>query len=124
MLAKQLRNIGVKVTVANHGGEALEYIRKTRYCVKDGSADPLSLVLMDWEMPVMDGLTCVRKIRELQSQGTIRGHIPVIAVTANVRSEQVKIALDAGMDDLISKPFRIPELEACIQKLLQSPGGA
>jgi CheY-like chemotaxis protein len=120
VLAKQLRNIGVQVAVANHGGEALEYIHGTEYCVTDKPANPLSLILMDWEMPVMDGLTCVREIRKLQAQGVIHGHVPVIAVTANVRSEQVKIALDAGMDDLISKPFRIPELEACIQKLLLS----
>jgi CheY-like chemotaxis protein len=120
VLAKQLRNIGVQVAVANHGGEALEYIRSTEYCVTDKPANPLSLILMDWEMPVMDGLTCVREIRKLQAQGVIHGHVPVIAVTANVRSEQVRIALDAGMDDLISKPFRIPELKACIQKLLLS----
>jgi CheY-like chemotaxis protein len=68
----------------------------------------------------MDGLTCVRRIRELQQQGVVHGHVPVIAVTANVRSEQVEVALKAGMDDLISKPFRIPELYACIQKTLGS----
>jgi CheY-like chemotaxis protein len=59
----------------------------------------------------MDGLTCVRRIRELQQQGVVHGHVPVIAVTANVRSEQVEVALKAGMDDVISKPFRI---EVCI----------
>jgi CheY-like chemotaxis protein len=66
----------------------------------------------------MDGLTCVRRIRELQQEGVVRGHVPVIAVTANVRSEQVEVALKAGMDDVISKPFRIPELRACIWKTL------
>jgi CheY-like chemotaxis protein len=69
---------------------------------------------------VMDGLTCVRNIRELQREGVVRAHVPVIAVTANVRSEQVEVALKAGMDDVISKPFRIPELCACIQKTLRS----
>jgi CheY-like chemotaxis protein len=71
----------------------------------------------------MDGLTCVRRIRELQQEGVVRGHVPVIAVTANVRSEQVKVAMEAGMDDVISKPFRIPELCACIQKTLGRLGG-
>jgi CheY-like chemotaxis protein len=66
----------------------------------------------------MDGLTCVRRIRELQREGVVHGHVPVVAVTANVRAEQVEIALKAGMDDVISKPFRIPELCACIQKTL------
>lgn len=68
----------------------------------------------------MDGLTCVHRIRELQHEGTVHGHVPVIAVTANVRSEQVEVALKAGMDNVISKPFRIPELFACIQKTLDA----
>jgi CheY-like chemotaxis protein len=120
VLAKQLRNIGMHVAVANHGVEALDYIRKTKYCIPDegSSVQELSLILMDWEMPVMDGLTCVREIRKLQDQGIVMGHIPVIAVTANVRNEQVTQALEAGMDNVISKPFRIPELCACMHKTI------
>ena len=120
VLAKQLRNTGMQVAVANHGGEALDYLRTTNYCISDGTGKPLALILMDWEMPVMDGLTCVRRIRELQKEGVVRAHVPVISVTANVRSEQVEVALKAGMDDVISKPFRIPELCDCIQKTLRS----
>jgi signal transduction histidine kinase/DNA-binding NarL/FixJ family response regulator len=132
VLAKQLRNLGMNVTVANHGGEALEHLRSTNYCIGDARrttdsldatntpANTLSLILMDWEMPVMDGLTCVRNIRQLQREGIVHGHVPVIAVTANVRSEQVTVALEAGMDEVISKPFRIPELCACIRKVLNN----
>jgi len=116
VLAKQLRNIGTEVAVANHGVEALDYLRKTKFCTADASGKDLSLILMDWEMPVMDGLTCVREIRQLQKDGIIRGHVPVIAVTANVRSEQVKAAVDAGMDDVVSKPFRVPELLESMRK--------
>ena len=58
----------------------------------------------------MDGLTCIRRIRECQAQGTINKHVPVIAVTANARPEQVTAAFDAGMDQVVTKPFRIPEL--------------
>ncbi|KAF2638197.1 hypothetical protein P280DRAFT_431327 [Massarina eburnea CBS 473.64] len=123
VLAKQLRNIGMNVAVANHGGEALEYLQTTTCCSASVTAQPLSLVLMDWEMPVMDGLTCVREIRRLQQQGVVRVHVPVIAVTANVRNEQVAEALKAGMDDVISKPFRIPELCACIYKTIESTSG-
>ncbi|USP75763.1 hypothetical protein yc1106_03037 [Curvularia clavata] len=124
VLAKQLRNAGMQVAVANHGEEALEHLRTTSYCVPNGSGKPLTLILMDWEMPVMDGLTCVRTIREMQTEGVVRGHVPVIAVTANVRSEQVEVALKAGMDNVISKPFRIPELCACIQKTLRVTANA
>jgi CheY-like chemotaxis protein len=51
VLAKQLRNVGMQVQVANHGGEALDYLRTTKYCVSDGTGKPLALILMDWEMP-------------------------------------------------------------------------
>lgn len=55
VLAKQLRNLGINVTVANHGGEALDHLRTTTYCVTDTlDANKLSLILMDWEMPVND----------------------------------------------------------------------
>lgn len=110
VLAKQLRNLGMNVSVANHGGEALDHLRSTKYCIADSSAKPLSLILMDWEMrkymalypydaanlstpAVMDGLTCVRNIRQMQEEGIVHGHVPVIAVTANVRQEQVRQSL-------------------------------
>jgi CheY-like chemotaxis protein len=69
-------------------------------------------------MPVMDGLTCVRKIREHEASGYILSHIPVIAITANARSEQINIAMEAGMDTVVTKPFRIPDLVPRMQSLL------
>ncbi|KAL1638338.1 hypothetical protein SLS56_000146 [Neofusicoccum ribis] len=70
----------------------------------------ISVCLMDLEMPVMDGLACVKRIRAMQAEGFFRRHVPVIAVTANARSEQIAIAMQAGMDMVVTKPFRIPEL--------------
>jgi CheY-like chemotaxis protein len=67
----------------------------------------------------MDGLTCVRRIRELQQAKSIRGHIPVIGVTANARTQQIDQAMQAGMDDVVSKPFRIPDLMVRIRGLLE-----
>ncbi|KAF2142924.1 uncharacterized protein K452DRAFT_226207 [Aplosporella prunicola CBS 121167] len=116
VLATQLRSKGCHVSVANHGAEAIEHLRRTRYC-KSGGLD-LSVILMDWEMPVMDGLTCVRAIRQLQKEGTVDGHVPIIAVTANVRNEQITMANEAGMDDVVSKPFRVPELMTRMQALI------
>jgi CheY-like chemotaxis protein len=101
VLAKQLRNLGMDVVLANHGGEALDHLRTTTYCDTRPSARALSLILMDWEMPVMDGLTCVREIRRLQKQGVVHGHVPVIAVTANVRSDQVSFSSTSPMDSVV-----------------------
>lgn len=100
VLAKQLRNIGCNVSVANHGEEALVHLRKTKYWHANASnpeALGLSVILMDLEMPVMDGLTCTKRIRELESKGELLGHNPIIAVSANARSAHVESALEAGM---------------------------
>ncbi|KAK7612979.1 hypothetical protein BKA81DRAFT_379022 [Phyllosticta paracitricarpa] len=157
VLANQLRSKGWEVSVANHGAEALDFLRRTKFCAHmqntmsstpsptsticslattandtakssfDSSrAEPpinLDLILMDWEMPVMDGLTAVREIRRLQREGTVKGHVPVIAVTANVRGEQINTAMEAGMDDVVSKPFRVPELAKKMTELVCKMGG-
>lgn len=88
---------------------------------------PLSVVLMDLEMPVLGGLETVKRIRSLQSEGSIISHVPVIAVTANARSEQIAVAIDHGMDSVVTKPFRIPELvpqmEDLVERVQQSKTG-
>ncbi|KAM0551228.1 hypothetical protein ACHAPJ_008573 [Fusarium lateritium] len=116
VLVNQLRKGGCTVSATNDGLEALEFLKKTHFCKKNGSE--LSVILMDLEMPNMDGLTCVREIRRMQKEGLITQHVPVIAVTANVRDEQIRVALQSGMDDLVSKPFRIPEVMNKIEALL------
>lgn len=111
VLSRQLQKAGCDVHVAGHGNEALEFLKSTKFWhTQTITGQDLSVILMDVEMPVMDGLTCARRIRELQRTGEIVRHIPILAVSANARSEQVHHAMDAGMDDTISKPFRIPEL--------------
>lgn len=82
----------------------------------------ISVCLMDLEMPVMDGLSCVRRIRAMEAEGLLNRHVPVIAVTANARSEQIAIAMEAGMDLVIIKPFRIPELLPQMEALLGRMG--
>jgi PleD family two-component response regulator len=64
----------------------------------------------DVEMPVMDGLTCTRQIRRLEQTGEVLAHVPIVAVSANARNEQIGEAMNSGMDDTIAKPFRILDL--------------
>ena len=82
----------------------------------------LSLILMDWEMPIMNGLTAVAKIRELEQDGLLNGRVPVIGVTANVRQQQIETAMQAGMDDVVGKPFRVAELLARRIPVTAPPG--
>ncbi len=127
VLQKQLQHRGCVVHVANHGQEALDILRESRFANgRESDGTDISVVLMDLEMPVMDGLTCVRQIRKLEREGRLHP-VPIIAVTANARMEQVSTALEAGMvsfsvlyssvcralieqDDVVTKPFRVPDL--------------
>lgn len=135
VMATQLRKQGLTVHVANHGLECLDFISQSSYSSEpttplerqetpptptptDFSRTPLSIILLDLEMPTMDGLTCIRHIREKQLRGEILGHVPVIAVTANARREQINSAIEAGMDEVVTKPFRIPELVPQMRKLV------
>jgi CheY-like chemotaxis protein len=98
VLQKQLRSMGFGTEVANHGGEALRILKQSHFWIgNERTGSNLTVILMDLEMPVMDGLTCAKKIRELEVDGTIVKHVPVIAVTANARLEQIEAALAAGM---------------------------
>jgi len=131
------------VFVANHGGEALSFLQTTRFWQDEAAENDstknaqtqtqiqtlprrkqdLSIILMDMEMPVMDGLACTRQIRRLQRAGTVVPHVPIIAVSANARSEQQSQAVAAGVDDTVAKPFRISELMPKIARLCVGGAG-
>lgn len=98
VLQKQLRNLGYTVHVANHGGEALDAIRKSKFW-KGAKGDVLDLrvVLMDQEMPVLSGMEATKTIRQWEMQGDLTRHVPIIGVTANARREQIDDLIQAGM---------------------------
>jgi CheY-like chemotaxis protein len=98
VMCRQLRKKGYVVYTACHGLEALEFLEQTKFWSgKEDTGKDLSVILLDIEMPVMDGLTCVRKIRQLEIEGVLNAHIPVVSVSANARHEQVQNAKVAGM---------------------------
>ncbi|RLB07078.1 MAG: hypothetical protein DRG27_06805 [Deltaproteobacteria bacterium] len=103
MLEKQ----GFQVTIANNGKEAVELLTKESF----------DLVLMDVQMPEMDGLEATRKIRELGIK------IPIVALTANAFEEDRKRCLEAGMDEYLSKPIKIEELLNIISKFFEAEAG-
>jgi CheY-like chemotaxis protein len=126
ILRMQLQKLGHEVHVVSHGGEALDFLQTTA-CWKgnnnsanNNSKIDISIVLMDVEMPVMNGLECTRKIREAESEGLIGRHLPIVAVSANAREGQVRNAIESGVDDAISKPFRVADLMPIIERLVLS----
>lgn len=106
VLKKALTRLGFPILEAGHGEEALAIIKQSKYWTgQEETGTDIAVMLLDWEMPVLDGIGCIKKVREFEAQGLITAHLNTIAVTANARKEQIDIAMDAGMDDLISKPF-------------------
>jgi CheY-like chemotaxis protein len=101
-----LQNYIKNVDVANNGKEALDKFGTSRY----------DLILMDVQMPVIDGFTATRKIREIEA--TTNSHTPIIAITANALHGDREKCLEAGMDDYISKPFQVEILVEKIKRLL------
>ncbi|TVY93506.1 Two-component system protein A [Lachnellula willkommii] len=110
ILAKQLERAGCTVTIANHGLEALERLRETRLWHGNLDGKKMDIILMDWEMPVMDGLTCAKEIRILETTGQLVRHVEIIATTANARDEQLQKVLESGIDSVISKPFLVNDV--------------
>ena len=98
VLRKQLRNMGCVVHVAGHGIECLERLKESTFWRENEYEGlEINVILMDQEMPIMDGLTCTKEIRKLEEKGYVRSHVPIIAVTANARNEQIDTAMDVGM---------------------------
>jgi PAS domain S-box-containing protein len=98
-----LRSLGHRVDVASNGLEACEAIRTI----------PYDVVLMDCEMPELDGFEATRRIRG--SAGP-RADVPIIAMTANAMEGDRQRCLDAGMNDYVAKPFRVNVLAATLQR--------
>jgi PAS domain S-box-containing protein len=100
-----MKQVGHHLTVVNNGAEA----------VLAALQDGFDLILMDVQMPEMDGLEATRRIR-IAEQVTGR-HIPIVAVTAHAMTGDREVCLSAGMDAYISKPIRAKELYATIEQL-------
>ncbi len=105
-----LANMGFSVDTAVNGEEALMKVAFS----EGGTYDA---VLMDIQMPVMDGYEAARKIRSLEDEEISR--IPIIAMTANAFAEDVKKALDAGMDAHVAKPVDIKQLTETLKEVLK-----
>lgn len=107
--ARILEKLGLKAEVAGNGLEAIDAL----------SQKPYDLLLMDMQMPEMDGLTASRKIR--QQFGAYPQGPLIIAMTANVLQADKIRCLEAGMNDYLSKPIQIPQLEHVLKKWLLHP---
>ena len=104
-----LERAGCDVVLAADGGEALAALRDRR----------IDLVLMDVQMPVMDGLEATRRVRQEIPGGA---RVPIVGLTASALKEQVAACRAAGMDDVIAKPIERERLEAVLERYAPAVG--
>ena len=115
-----LKRMGHRVDVVSNGADAFEAVFR----------QPYDLVLMDCQMPEIDGYEATRKIREMEDNGLksqheslspvsgFSSHVPIIAMTANAMSGDREKCLDAGMDDYVSKPIKAEQLAEMLTRWL------
>jgi signal transduction histidine kinase/DNA-binding response OmpR family regulator len=103
LISEVLRKMGVEVITAGNGNEAVDMLLEH---------DP-SLIFMDINMPEIDGFMATERIRQLT---THHCHVPIVALTADAMKEDKERCLESGMNDYISKPFRLEEIHAVIKE--------
>ena len=102
-----LQKLGYGVKIASNGREALGLLQERHF----------DAVLMDVQMPEMDGYEATREIRAREAQAG--GHVPIIAMTANAMEGDEALCLTAGMDDYLAKPVKVEQLDAKLCRWLQ-----
>jgi two-component system, sensor histidine kinase and response regulator len=108
VLLRQAQRLGLVADAVNNGQEVLDALGERAY----------DAVLMDCQMPVMDGYTATRAIRSLEQEGTTR--LPIVAVTANAMREDFDRCRDSGMDDFVAKPVTLAALANAIERAVNA----
>ncbi|MEN9480494.1 MAG: hypothetical protein RLZZ298_1889 [Pseudomonadota bacterium] len=107
-----LKKQGVAFASVENGQEAVRVIQR---------GDVFDLVLMDCQMPIMDGFEATANIREWE-QAAGQAHLPIVALTAGAFEEDRQHCLEVGMDDFLAKPVRVSELSAALKKWIGASG--
>jgi two-component system, sensor histidine kinase and response regulator len=105
-----LLRLGLEPELVQNGAEAIERLSRGHY----------DAVLMDMQMPILDGLEATRRWREQEGREG-RTHLPIIAMTANAMAEDRDACLVAGMDDYLAKPVKLAELRATLARWIRIP---
>lgn len=109
------------VTLLSRAGMECVTVDNGRKAVEAWEREQFDRVIMDVQMPVMDGLTATRLIREKEREAG--RHTPIIAITAHAMAEDKDLCFDAGMDDYISKPIDVERLFALLSRDYSKPAG-
>ena len=112
LVKEQLQRMGAEVTVVGDGTDAVELFEQ---------GAELDLVLMDWQLPELDGLSATRRIRQIEPPGR---RCPILGLTASAQVADRKACLDAGMDDVLAKPLALDALVEAVRRHAHTTGSA
>ncbi|MFW6019197.1 MAG: response regulator [Bacteroidales bacterium] len=105
-----LKKMGAEVTIVENGKIALERYQKEKF----------NLFIADLQMPVMDGIETIKKIREIEGKENYR-HLPIVVMTASITSEIKEKCDQAGVDGYLNKPFKSADIENILEKIKLKP---
>ena len=115
LVREMLLGLGCTADIMDNGRQAFEAISDS---LLDNFQQPYDLILMDCQMPEMDGFEATQKLREWEGQQKILQRIPIIALTANAMEGDRDKCIAAGMDDYMTKPFTLDQLGALLHRWL------
>lgn len=121
IVLRKLASKGFRMASASNGREAVDVVSKSFHSLEPN--DAIDVILMDQEMPVMDGNAASAEIRKMEVEGKRSRRVPIIGVSANVREEQLECMRGAGMDACVTKPYKIEEMVGRIGEMLGAGGG-
>jgi len=104
---KMLTSLGLNVDIASDGQEAVTAVNNTNY----------DLIFMDCQMPVMDGYQATQQIRVMEQEQSLAA-MPIIALTANATAVDIITCKESKMDDVVTKPYQLADLQQCLAKWL------
>lgn len=122
LLAEDLeQNAELAILRLEQQGHSVSWVKNGQEVLDSLSKNEFDLILMDVQMPVLDGLSATEKIRENEKQ--TRKHIPIVALTASVMKEELNRCLESGMDAALFKPVEFSELFATMERVVESGRG-
>lgn len=122
VVQRKLCNRGFRVSTANNGREAVEFVTTAFNKESEGQGEAVDMILMDLEMPTLDGTAAAAEIRAIEWERGRKTRVPILGVSANVREEQLQARVDHGMDGYVAKPYSFDDMVKRIYEMLSGNG--
>jgi CheY-like chemotaxis protein len=122
VIQRKLFDKDFRVSTANNGREAVEFVTAAFHKENEQNGEAVDMVLMDLEMPVLNGNAAAAQIREIERERGRKVRVPILGVSANSRQEQRQEVLNSGMDGYLMKPYSFEDMMSRIREILGENG--